>query len=158
MVHAVYPGSFDPITNGHLDIIKRAVKMFSSLTVAILINPRKKPLFTANERLQMIQAAITHERLSVKIDMFEGLLVEYARQIRADVILRGLRAVSDFEFEFQLSLMNRRLEPSINTVYLMASADTTYLSSGLIKEIAALGGDVTSFVPIGVAERLLKKL
>lgn len=147
MQHAVYPGSFDPITHGHLDIIRRGCQIFDQLTVAVLQNPSKIPLFSAAERMEMIRCATQEIAVRVEISSFDGLLVDYADRIGADVILRGLRAVSDFEFEFQLSLMNRRLNPRINTIYLMACADLTYLSSGLVKEIYALGGNVTGLVP-----------
>ncbi len=158
MHHAVYPGSFDPITNGHLDIIHRGCQIFDRLTVAVLSNPSKTPLFSAAERIGMIREATRDMPRVIAIDSFDGLLVEYADRIDADVILRGLRAVSDFEFEFQLSLMNRRLKPSINTVYLMACADLTYLSSGLVKEIAALGGNVAGLVPDCALSMLMKKM
>ncbi len=158
MHHAVYPGSFDPITNGHLDIIHRGCQIFDRLTVAVLRNPSKTPLFSTIERIGMIQEATRDMPHIISIDSFDGLLVDYAERIDADVILRGLRAVSDFEFEFQLSLMNRRLKPTINTVYLMACADLTYLSSGLVKEIAALGGSVAGLVPDCTLSMLLKKM
>ncbi len=158
MIHAVYPGSFDPITNGHLDIIRRATKIFSKLTVAVLVNPQKKPLLTLHERKQLIRESIQQFDANIVVDSFYGLLVDYAEKINAHAILRGLRAVSDFEFEFQLSLMNQRLNPRINTVYLMASADLTYLSSGLVKEICSLGGDIKDFVPPGAVELLNSKL
>jgi pantetheine-phosphate adenylyltransferase len=156
MVHAVYPGSFDPVTYGHLDIISRALRVFDKLTVAVLVNPQKKPMFTLAERKQLITESIATLSVDVTVDEFSGLLVDYAEKIKADVILRGLRAVSDFEFEFQLSLMNQRLNPRIDTVYLMARADLTYLSSGLVKEIAELGGRIEEFVP-PAAFRLLKQ-
>jgi pantetheine-phosphate adenylyltransferase len=157
MIHAVYPGSFDPITNGHLDIIQRGIKIFDRLTVAVLINPAKNPLFTYQERITMITEAIRPLAPAAGVDRFEGLLIEYARRIKANVILRGLRAVSDFEFEFQLSLMNQRLNSCINTVYLMSGIDFTYLSSGLVREISALGGNVAGLVPPGVCEKLQEK-
>jgi pantetheine-phosphate adenylyltransferase len=157
MVHAVYPGSFDPITNGHIDIINRGLKIFDHLTIAVLINPQKIPLFTIEERAEMIKKSLLSVSDSIKIDQFKGLLIEYASKIGASVILRGLRAVSDFEFEFQLSLMNQRLNSHIHTVYLMSGIDVTYLSSGLVKEIASLGGNISGLVPGIVHEKLKEK-
>lgn len=153
MIHAVYPGSFDPVTNGHLDLIHRACKIFDKLTVAVLINPQKEPMFDVTQRREMLREAITNPPIPLRIDGFQGLLVDYAARIKANVILRGLRAVTDFEFEFQLSLMNQRLNPDLNTVYLMASAEVIYLSSGMVKEIAYLGGNISDFVPPNVASR-----
>jgi pantetheine-phosphate adenylyltransferase len=158
MVHAVYPGSFDPVTNGHLDLIHRAGIIFDKLTVAVLVNPQKKPLFSIRERKEMISEAVSDVGFPVAVDEFSGLLVDYAVRIEANVILRGLRAISDFEFEFQLSHMNQRLNPSLNTVYLMASAELTYLSSGLVKEIATLGGNIQDFVPPHVVQKITQKL
>ena len=157
MVHAVYPGSFDPITNGHLDIVQRALSIFHRLTIAVLINPQKQPLFTIEERKQMIRNAVLKYGECVQVDEFRGLLVDYAVRKKASAILRGLRAVSDFEFEFQISLMNQKLQPGIHTVYLMASKDFTYLSSGLVKEVAFLGGDIKDLVPLCVVQELKKK-
>jgi pantetheine-phosphate adenylyltransferase len=157
MVHAVYPGSFDPITNGHLDIIQRGSQIFDKLTVAVLINPNKTPLFSVEERKEMIQEAIAELNVDVTIDRFQGLLIDYAHKINANVVLRGLRAISDFEFEFQLSLMNQRLNPHIHTLYLMSGTDLTYLSSGLVREIASLGGQVSGLVPDCVLKKLLQK-
>jgi len=157
MAQAVYPGSFDPITNGHLDIIKRAVKIFDKLTVAVVCNPSKVPLFTAVERVEMISSAVKSVNPEIEIKQFNGLLVDFAQSIKAYVVLRGLRAVSDFEFEFQLSLMNQNLNPDIQMVYLMSGSNVTYLSSSLIKEIAHLGGNVSSFVPEIVTKYLAAK-
>ncbi len=157
MVHAVYPGSFDPITNGHLDIIRRALKIFDILTVVVMNNSKKIPMFSIEEREELIRKTVRLENLSVMVDHSDGLLVDYADRIHANVILRGLRAVSDFEFEFQLSLMNRKLNPNIQMMYLMSSSDLTFLSSGLIREVASLGGDVSAFVPQPVIAQLALK-
>jgi pantetheine-phosphate adenylyltransferase len=154
MRRAIYPGSFDPVTNGHLDVIERAVKLFDEVIVAVAVNSQKSPLFSIEERLGLleIETAIHGER--VRTVPLEGLLVEYARKEGAGAIIRGLRAVSDFEFEFQMALMNRKLEASVETIFLMPKEEYTYLSSRIIKEIARLGGDVTSFVPRCVADAL----
>lgn len=158
MIHAVYPGSFDPITNGHMDIIHRARLVFEKLTIAVVVNPSKKPLFTPTERVKMIENVLKDENLAINVGSFDGLLVKYAEKIEAKAIVRGLRALSDFEFEFQLSLMNRRLNPDIQMVYFMSGTEFTYLSSGLVKEVAALGGDVSGLVPSRVLDRLKEKL
>ena len=151
----VYPGTFDPVTNGHLDIIKRALQMFDQITVAVVDKPGKDLLFTTRERIEMLQA--TAGNLSnVKIERFEGLLVDYLQQRNIFVILRGLRAVSDFEYEFQIALMNRKLNSNIESVFLMPSQEYTYLSSSLIKEVVRLGGKMEGLVP-GVVEEALKK-
>lgn len=147
------PGSFDPVTNGHLDIIERAAGMFDSVLVAVARNYAKTPLFTVDERLEMVRQAC--ERWpNVTVDAFEGLLVEYASQRGASVIVRGLRAVSDFEYELQMALMNRRLSSAVETVFLMTGAEYIYLSSNIVKEIARLGGAVEGLVPAHVEERL----
>ncbi|MBN1296647.1 pantetheine-phosphate adenylyltransferase [bacterium] len=158
MIHAVYPGSFDPVTNGHIDIILRARRIFEDLTVAVACNPSKTNLFTPAERVEMIREVVRTIDAEVHVDSFNGLLVNYAKTIGAAVIVRGLRALSDFEFEYQLSLMNRRLQPDIQMVYLMSGADVTYLSSGLVKEVASLGGDISELVPDAVKHRLLQRL
>jgi pantetheine-phosphate adenylyltransferase len=158
MIHAVYPGSFDPITNGHLDIIQRARLVFEQLTIAVVVNPAKQPLFSLPERVRMIEDVLKDENLSIKVGSFDGLLVKYAEQIKAKAVVRGLRAMSDFEFEFQLSLMNRRLKPDIQMVYFMSSSEVTYLSSGLVKEVASLGGDVSGLIPKRVLACLEEKL
>ncbi len=151
----VYPGTFDPVTNGHLDIIKRALQMFDQITVAVVDKPGKNLLFTTRERIEMLQA--TAGKLSnVKIERFEGLLVDYLQKRNIFVILRGLRAVSDFEYEFQIALMNRKLYSNIESVFLMPSQEYTYLSSSLIKEVVRLGGKVEGLVP-GVVEEALNK-
>jgi pantetheine-phosphate adenylyltransferase len=154
---AVYPGSFDPITNGHLDVIERATHLFDQVIVAIAANDNKHPLFTLEERVKMVKRAI-HVRKNVCVDSFDGLLVDYAVKLKACAVVRGLRAVSDFEFEFQMALMNRKLNPDVETIFLMPKEDYTYLSSRIIKEIARLGGNVNRFVPSWVAEALVKKL
>jgi pantetheine-phosphate adenylyltransferase len=153
---AVYPGSFDPITNGHLDIIARGLSVFDEVTIAILVNPEKQPLFTVEERLSIIAEAYKGEP-RVKGDSFSGLLVDYASKIGATVIVRGLRAVSDFEYEFQMALMNRHLNPRIETVFMMPAERYSYLSSRLVKEVFQLGGGVQELVPPVVERRLREK-
>jgi pantetheine-phosphate adenylyltransferase len=153
---AVYPGTFDPITNGHIDIIKRALHIFPGLIVAVAPNPKKAPLFDLKERLGMVREATAGmDRLT--IDTFNGLLIHYLRRKGADAIIRGIRAVSDFEFEFQMALMNRKLDSTIETVFLMPSEEYSYLTSTLIKEVASYGGDVAALVPKGVIIRLREK-
>lgn len=157
MKRAVYPGSFDPITNGHIDIIKRAVKLFDELIVAVLVNPAKTPLFTVEERMELIRESL-NDMPNVKVDNFTGLLVHYVSRIKADVIIRGLRAVSDFESEFQMALMNKRLNPDVEIVFLMTSYEYSYLSSGIVKEVVRLGGSVNGLVPECVEVKLLEKM
>lgn len=154
---AIYPGSFDPITNGHLDVIQRAARLFDEVIVALAVNAEKQPLFTLEERRRMIAAAVRGLR-NVRVDAFEGLLVHYARRQRAAAVVRGLRAVSDFEYEFQMALMNRRLAGSVETVFMVPKDAYTFLSSRLIKEIVRLGGDVRGLVPSYVATEMKKKL
>lgn len=156
MRRAIYPGSFDPITNGHLDVIERASKLFDEVIVAVAHNVEKQPLFTLEERLEILRNIIG-TRPTVRIGQFEGLLVDFAITEKATAVIRGLRAVSDFEFEFQMALMNRKLQGSVETIFLMPKEDYTYLSSRLVKEIARLGGDVSKFVPADVARALQDK-
>lgn len=154
---AIYPGSFDPFTNGHLDVVQRAAKLFDRVIVAVAANDSKNPLFTKEERVALVRQSVA--RLpNVKADAFDGLLVEYVAAKKAQAIVRGLRAVSDFEFEFQLALMNRKLDENIETIFMMPKDTYTFLSSRIVKEIARLGGDVSSFVPPNVQAALKKKL
>ena len=160
MRRAIYPGSFDPVTNGHLDIIERGCKLFDEIIISILINPEKQPFFTIEERLEMLAEVVGDIRKSgctVRIDSFGGLLVNYAVAQQANAIVRGIRAISDYEYEFQMALMNRRLEPGIETVFMMPAEQYTYVSSRLIKEIAALGGSLTGLVPPTVETRLVRR-
>jgi pantetheine-phosphate adenylyltransferase len=153
---AIFPGSFDPLTNGHVDIVLRSTQLFERVLIAVLVNPDKRPLFTAAERVEIIRG-VFREYPNVEVDTFEGLLVEYARRRRASALVRGLRAVSDFEYEFQMALMNRHLEPTLETVFMMPAEQYTYLSSRLIKEVFSLGGDVRGLVPSVVEEWMRKK-
>jgi pantetheine-phosphate adenylyltransferase len=153
---AVFPGSFDPITNGHVDIVARGLAVFDEVIVAILVNSEKRPLFTPEERLEIIREVYKRQP-RVKVDTFSGLLVEYAMKVRASVIVRGLRAISDFEFEFQLALMNRRLNPKIETVFIMAAESYSYVSSRLVKEVFQLGGQIRDLVPPVVVARLAER-
>jgi pantetheine-phosphate adenylyltransferase len=157
MRRAIYPGSFDPVTNGHLDVIERAVKLFDEVIVAIAVNSQKVPLFSLEERLGLLTTETAAYGAKVRAVPMEGLLVEFARQAGASAVIRGLRAVSDFEFEFQMALMNRKLEANVETLFLMPKEEYTYLSSRIIKEIARLGGDVSSFVPSCVVAALRAK-
>ena len=154
---AVYPGSFDPVTNGHLDLIARGAKIFDHLIVAVLQNREKKPLFSAAERVEMLRE-VTKQWASVEVDLFDGLLIEYVSRRQAGVILRGIRAVSDYEYELQMALMNRRLEPQVETVFMMPDARYSYLSSHLVREVAQYGGRIEGLVPAVVEERLRKKV
>jgi pantetheine-phosphate adenylyltransferase len=151
---AIYPGSFDPLTFGHIDIIERSARMFDELVVAILTNPQKAPLFSVEERTVIMEEILKPRFPNVKIDVFNGLLVHYAMQKKAQVIVRGIRAVTDYEYEFQMALMNRRLQPQIETVFMMPAENYSYLSSRLVKEIAELGGSVSGLVPKSVEQRL----
>lgn len=155
-IKAIYPGTFDPITDGHLDLILRASKLFSEVIVAIATNQGKAPLFTLEERVEMAEE-VTAPLSNVKIIGFSNLLVDCAKEYNADVVLRGLRAVSDFEYEFQMAGMNRRLSPELETMFLTPAEQYEFISSSMIREIAKLNGDVSSFVPKCVEERLIKK-
>jgi pantetheine-phosphate adenylyltransferase len=156
-VIAIYPGSFDPITNGHLDLIQRGSRMFDRLIVAVLRNDAKKPLFTVEERKEML-GEVLHVYPHVEIDSFDGLLVDYASARQATVLLRGIRAISDYEYELQMALMNRRLRPEIETVFMMANEAYSFISSRLVKEVFSLGGNIAGLVPPSVEERLNTRL
>jgi pantetheine-phosphate adenylyltransferase len=156
LVRAIYPGSFDPLTNGHLDLIERGSKIFEELIVAILCNAEKDPLFTVAERREMLEQMIKRFP-NVKVDTFEGLLVDYAMKKKAKAVLRGIRAVSDYEYELQMALMNRKLQPQLETVFMMPAETYTYLSSRLVKEVFRLGGSIRGLVPELVEERLREK-
>ncbi|HXG55793.1 MAG TPA: pantetheine-phosphate adenylyltransferase [Vicinamibacterales bacterium] len=155
-VVAIFPGSFDPLTNGHVDIIQRGSRFFDRIVVAVLINQEKAPLFTVPERVDLARN-VFREWPNVEVDTFDGLLVDYARRKHATVIVRGLRAISDFEYEMQMALMNRRLSPDVETVFMMPAESYTYVSSRIVKEVVALGGTVTGLVPTLVEERLREK-
>jgi len=153
---AIYPGSFDPVTNGHIDIVERGLKLFDKIIVAILHNPAKKSLFTVEERIEMLKICL-NDNPNIEIDAFDGLLVDYAAKRKAQAILRGLRAVSDFEYEFQLALMNRRLNREVQTVFLMTGMRWIFTSSSIIKEAAQFGGNINGMVPAEVNKRLKQK-
>ncbi len=153
---AIYPGTFDPLTNGHLDVIKRAGRMFDHLIVAVAHNERKQPLFSVEQRMAMIRQAVKGMP-GVTVDSFDGLLVAYAKRKKVHAVIRGLRVISDFEYEFQMALMNRKLSPAMETVFLMPSEQYTYLNSGLVREIARLGGNISGLVPGHVAKQLKAK-
>lgn len=154
---AIYPGTFDPITNGHIDLIERAAKLFKHVIVGIAASPSKQPRFTLEERVALVNSAITHLN-NVEVVGFSGLLVDFAKEQRASVLVRGLRAVSDFEYEFQLANMNRRLSPDLESVFLTPAEENSFISSTLVKEVALHGGNVNQFVPVEVANALLLKL
>lgn len=154
---AVCPGSFDPITNGHLDIFERASKMYDLVIVAVFHNPNKKPLFNMHERVEMLKLATKHIG-NIEVDAFSGLLNEYVRQKNATIIVRGLRAISDFEYEFQRALLIKKIEPLIETVFMMTSSEYSFLSSSAIKELAKFGGNISGFVPKCVEQQILDRL
>ena len=154
---AVYPGTFDPITNGHVDILERALRLFERVIVTIAVNPRKQPLFTVEERIDFIRGAVANHADRVEFASFGGLLVDFCHERQAGVIVRGLRALADFEYEFQFSHMNRRLAPDVDTVFFMTDERNHYVSSSLVKEVASLGGDVTGLVPPPVERALARK-
>jgi len=156
IVRAVCPGSFDPVTSGHIDVIERAARVFEEVIVAVAPNPAKKHLFTVEERIEMLQASTNHLP-NVRIDTFDGLLVDYVKSQDAGVIVKGLRALSDFEFEFQMALINRNLTPEVETVFMMTGAEYSYLSSSIVREIAGFGGSVKGLVPEIVESRLREK-
>ncbi len=161
MRRAIYPGSFDPVTNGHLDIIERGCKLFDEIIIGILVNPDKRPLFTVEERQEMLTEVvkgINKRGCTLRVDSFSGLLVNYAVAQQADVIVRGIRAISDYEYELQMALMNRRLEPGIETVFMMPAETYSYVSSRLVKEVFQLGGAVTGLVPPLIEKRMKEKL
>jgi pantetheine-phosphate adenylyltransferase len=153
---AVFPGSFDPIHNGHLDILRRAIPLFDEVVIAVLKNEGKSPMFSVDERQEMIRELVGGEA-TIRVESFSGLLVDFVDRVGAKVIVRGLRALSDFDYEFQLALMNRRLNPRVETVFMMPKDELSYLSSRLIKEVAALGGDITSLVPAVVLRRMRER-
>ena len=153
---AIYAGSFDPVTHGHLDLVERALKVFDRLVIAIVDNPAKEALFTLEERVDML-TQVTNHLESVTVDSFEGLLVDYVQRHPGAVVLRGLRAVSDFEYEFQLSLTNRELDENLETIFMLPSLEYIYLRASLVKEVAQLGGDVSRFVPPLVQQRLIER-
>ena len=154
---AIYPGTFDPITYGHLDVIERAMEIFDKVIVAVAKNSSKQPLFTEKERISMIEEVVQSYR-NVKVDNFRGMLVKYCKEKKATAIVRGLRAASDFEYEFQMALMNRKLASGITTVFLMPHEKYTYLNSSIVREVALLGGDISEFVPPSVRKHLVRKL
>ena len=161
MRRAIYPGSFDPVTNGHLDIIERGCKLFDEIIIAILVNPDKKPFFTIEERREMlaqVTAEIEHGSCRLRVEDFQGLLVDYAIEREADAIVRGIRAISDYEYELQMALMNRRIEPRIETVFMMPAEAYSYVSSRLVKEVFLLGGKIEGLVPSSVEALMRKKI
>ena len=154
---AIYPGSFDPVTSGHMDIIERTAKVFKEVVVAVAVNLEKEPMFSAEERVELLTQACRH-LANVRVDYFHGLTVNYARQQGAAIVVKGLRAVSDFEFELQQALMNKRLDDGIETMFVMTSAEHLFLSSRMVKQLSELGASVTGLVPPGVEKRLLEKV
>ena len=158
MTRAIYPGSFDPLTNGHIDIIERSTRLFDEVIVAILTNAAKSPLFSVEERLDLMKTILQPQFKNIRLDVFHGLLVDYARRSNAQVIVRGIRAVTDFEYEFQMALMNRRLTPEIETVFMMPAETYSYVSSRLVKEVFQLGGELKGLDPPLVEERMKQKV
>jgi pantetheine-phosphate adenylyltransferase len=156
-VKALYPGTFDPPTNGHIDLIRRGAKIFDHLTVAVLVNPVKDPLFTVEERVEMLKE-VTAEIGNVSVATFDGLMVEFARQQGASAVLRGIRAISDYEHEFQMALMNRRLAPEVETVFLQPAGRYSFVSSRMVKEVFSFGGDVSGLLPPNVLKRLRARI
>jgi pantetheine-phosphate adenylyltransferase len=154
---AVYPGTFDPVTNGHIDLVERSLRIFDELIVAVAANPKKQPLFSLEERIELFRRVVTRYRRRVRIEGFDGLLVDYVKRKKAVGIIRGLRAVSDFEYEMQMALMNRRLDSDIETVFLMPNEEYSFITSTIVREAASYGGDVSSLVPKVVVEKLKKK-
>ncbi|MGB8507693.1 MAG: pantetheine-phosphate adenylyltransferase [Pyrinomonadaceae bacterium] len=160
MRRAIYPGSFDPVTNGHLDIIERGCKLFDEIIIAILVHPEKQPLFTVSERREILEealAGIKNHDCVLRVESFQGLLIKYAVEQQADAIVRGIRAISDYEYELQMTLMNRRQEPRIETVFMMAAEAYSYVSSRLVKEVYQLGGTIEGLVPVSVERRMREK-
>lgn len=161
MRRAIYPGSFDPVTNGHLDIIERGCKLFDEIIIAILVHPEKKPFFSIEERREMLEQVlktIEQHNCALRVDSFDGLLVQYALAQKADAIVRGIRAISDYEYELQMALMNRRLEPGIETVFMMPAETYSYVSSRLVKEVFQLGGELRGLVPPLIEQRMRDKV
>ncbi len=161
MRRAIYPGSFDPVTNGHLDIIERGSKLFDEIIIAVLVNPEKRALFTVEERREMLEEVLTHIESGgcrLRVGSFQGLLMRYAVEQQADAVVRGIRAISDYEYELQMALMNRRQEPAIETVFMLAAESYSYVSSRLVKEVYSLGGTIEGLVPATVEERMRVKL
>lgn len=158
MVKAIYPGSFDPVTNGHMDIIDRASKVFDHLIVAVLENPRKDALFDIEERVQMLNYVLKSSYPNVEVDFFEGLLIDYAQKRGVSIIIKGLRAISDFEFEFQMALANRKLNCNVETMFMMTNNMYSFVSSSIVKEVASFGGDIRDMVPPQVYGMIMEKL